>query len=78
MDGSAVWSAYVEGKIDDIRDYCETDVVNTDLVYLRFQQMRGAMTPGERRAEEAFVREQLQAIDAEHWRRFVARWAPAA
>jgi 3'-5' exonuclease len=41
MDGSAVWSAYVEGKIDDIRDYCETDVVNTDPVYLRFQQMRG-------------------------------------
>jgi hypothetical protein len=36
------------------------------------------MTPGERQAEEAFVREQLQAIDAEHWRQFVARWAPAA
>ena len=25
----------------DIRDYCETDVVSTYLVFLRFQLMRG-------------------------------------
>jgi hypothetical protein len=75
MDGSAVWGAYLDGKIDDIRDYCETDVVNTYLVFLRFQQMRGVMTAAERKAEEAYVREQLAAIDAPHWRQFLAAWA---
>ena len=74
MDGSAVWGAYLAGKIDDIRDYCETDVVNTYLVYLRFQQMRGNLTAAERQSEEAFIREQLTAIDAPHWREFLAAW----
>ena len=27
---------YDEGKIKEIRDYCETDVLNTYLVYLRY------------------------------------------
>lgn len=74
MDGSAVWTAWLEGRHDEVRDYCETDVINTYLVYLRFQQMRGAMSATERDAEETLVREQLQAIDAPHWREFVASW----
>jgi predicted PolB exonuclease-like 3'-5' exonuclease len=74
MDGSAVWQGWCDGRIDDIRDYCETDVVNTYLVYLRFQQMRGAMSAEERLAEEAFVRKQLAATGAQHWREFLAAW----
>ena len=75
MDGSAVWGAWLDGKIDDIRDYCETDVVNTWLVFLRFQKMRGAMTAAEHETEIAFVREQLAASDAALWRAFTAAWA---
>ena len=41
MHGSAVWDAFLDGQIDDIRSYCEADVANTYLVYLRFQVMRG-------------------------------------
>ncbi len=78
MDGSAVWGAYLEGRIDEIRDYCETDVVNTYLVYLRFQQMRGIVTAEERLAEEAFVRAQLAATGAAHWAEFVAAWPATA
>ncbi|WIM06012.1 MAG: 3'-5' exonuclease [Candidatus Nitricoxidivorans perseverans] len=74
MDGSAVWGAYLDGRIDDIRDYCETDVVNTYLVWLGFQKMRGAMTAAEHDAEAAFVRGQLAAGDAEHWKEFVSAW----
>jgi predicted PolB exonuclease-like 3'-5' exonuclease len=74
MDGSAVWGAWQDGKINDIRDYCETDAVNTWLVFLRFQQMRGILTADERKAEETLAREQLSAIDAEHWRQFLAAW----
>jgi predicted PolB exonuclease-like 3'-5' exonuclease len=74
MDGSAVWGAWLDGKIDDIRDYCETDVVNTYLVYLRFQRMRGRLSPAEHDAELAFVRGELEKIGAPHWREFIAAW----
>jgi predicted PolB exonuclease-like 3'-5' exonuclease len=75
MDGSAVWGAYQEGRIEEIRDYCETDVVNTYLVYLRFQQMRGVLTRDEYQAELDTVRQALSAIDAAHWKAFLAEWA---
>ena len=74
MDGSAVWGAWLNGGIDAIRDYCETDVVNTYLVYLRFQQMRGQLTAKAHAEEVAFVRAQLAAIDAPHWREFLVAW----
>ncbi len=74
MDGSAVWSAYLDGKIADIRDYCETDVVNTYLVYLRFQLMRGHLTREQHAAEVAFVREQITQLALPHWQAFVAAW----
>ena len=33
MDGSKVCDAFLEGKIKEIRDYCETDALNTCLLY---------------------------------------------
>ena len=43
MDGSKVWDSYARGDIQSIRDYCETDVLNTYLVYLNFQRNRGQL-----------------------------------
>ena len=43
MSGSKVFEAYTAGKISEIRNYCETDVLNTYCVYLRFERMRGIM-----------------------------------
>ncbi len=40
-DGGKVSELFDNGKIKEIRDYCETDVLNTYLVYLRFMQHRG-------------------------------------
>ncbi len=74
MDGSAVWQAWQEGRINEIRDYCETDVVNTYLVYLRFQKMRGALSAAEHEAEEAFVRRSLAELKLPHWSEFLAAW----
>ncbi|MHB8353331.1 MAG: 3'-5' exonuclease, partial [Burkholderiales bacterium] len=45
MDGSAVWQSYQDGNIAGIRAYCETDVLNTYLLYARFQLVRGHLTP---------------------------------
>lgn len=76
MDGGAVWQAYQEGRIGEIRDYCETDVVNTYLVFCRFQQMRGQLTADGFEAECRLVRESLGAIGSPHWREFLSAWAP--
>jgi predicted PolB exonuclease-like 3'-5' exonuclease len=64
----------VSGGLRQIRAYCETDVINTLLVYMRFQCMRGVLTEDDLVAEEALVRATLQAADGEHWREFVAAW----
>ena len=42
--GSQVWDAYRAGELTRIRRYCETDVINTWLIFLRFQHMRGRLT----------------------------------
>jgi len=79
MDGSQVWNAYQRGEIQAIRDYCETDVMNTYLVFLRFQLMRGALSEAGYQAEEKVVREFLTAnSSAEHWQKFNAAWKPPA
>lgn len=75
MDGSKVWDAYKAGKIDEIRNYCETDVANTHLVFLRFQLMRGHLTSSAYEQEIALVKETLGSYPAPHWQEFLAVWA---
>ena len=78
MDGSQVYAAYLDGKRDEIARYCETDVMNTYLLYCRFQKMRGGFTDSEYDREIAYVRETLAAKDEPHWREYLAAWpAPA-
>lgn len=74
MDGSKVWEAYVRGEINAIRDYCETDVANTYLVYLRFQLMRGMLTQEGYAREIALVRDTLAAYPGQHWQEFLHHW----
>jgi len=74
MEGGAVWEAWQAGEVDAIRDYCETDVVNTYLVYLRFQKMRGHLNAAMHDAELTVVREHLASLGAPHWREFLAAW----
>jgi hypothetical protein len=74
MDGSQVWDAYQSGALQAIRDYCETDVLNTWLVFLRFQLMRGAIDPPTHAIECALARDWLQRQPQPHWQAFLARW----
>lgn len=74
MHGSGVWEAYQAGRITEIRNYCETDVVNTYLVYLRFQLMRGALTMEQHKAQCEVVRSTLGKSVEPHWKEFLAKW----
>ncbi len=75
MDGSKVWEAWQNGEIAGIRDYCETDVMNTYLVSLRFRLMRGELSAAEYADEIGFVRGELARLDKAHWHEFLAAWA---
>ncbi len=74
MDGSQVWTHYQQGDIDMIRDYCETDVLNTFLVYLRFECFRGNLTQQQYYDECNLVKTTLQQAQRPHFDAFLTAW----
>ena len=74
MHGSQVWDAYRAGRIADIRAYCETDVINTYLIWLRFHLMRGRIDAGAYRSEVARMREYLAREKKSHFDAYLAAW----
>jgi len=74
MEGGEVEAAVAAGRIDEVRRYCETDVMNTYLLYLRFQLLRGVHSAGEYAKEISLARERMAAAGAPHWQEFLAAW----
>lgn len=74
MSGDKVWDTWLDGGIDGIRSYCETDVVNTYLVYLRFEHMRGRLDDAGLARELDRVRLALGDHDAPHFQEFLSAW----
>ena len=44
IDGSEVYTYFREGRIQEIADYCETDIVNTYRLWLRYELFRGKLS----------------------------------
>ncbi len=74
MAGDKVWDSYLAGDIELIRHYCESDVLNTYLVYLRFQLIRGALSMDAYGAQCERLRKKLSAEDKPHLQKFLAAW----
>ncbi len=74
MDGSRVWEAWQDDRLPAIRAYCETDVLNTYLVYLRFELMRGRLDEASYRAECQSLREVLTGAGQTHLNAFLDAW----
>jgi predicted PolB exonuclease-like 3'-5' exonuclease len=77
MDGSKVWPAWRDGDRASIHDYVEHDVLNTYLVYLRFERMRGGLNPEALAWREAQLRDYLDQAGRVHLDRFLAAWNAA-
>lgn len=78
ITGADVWDHYRAGKLKAIRDYCETDVLNTWLVFLRFQLMRGHLQPDQLEAELKITRDFLRAAtEQQHLQDFLKAWENA-
>lgn len=43
IDGSEVHRYFLDGNIKEIADYCETDIVNTYRIWLRYELFRGRL-----------------------------------
>ena len=74
FSGDQVWDAWLAGNLVGIRQYCETDVLNTYLIHMRFEMMRGRITK-ERYAEELErVKTLLRAGKEPHFAEFLRAW----
>jgi predicted PolB exonuclease-like 3'-5' exonuclease len=74
FSGAQVWDAWQAGNRIGIRRYCETDVLNTYLVFLAFQHQRGQLAVDAWAAERARLRQLLQASAEPHHAEFLAQW----
>ncbi len=73
MSGSKVWEQYAKGEIKAIRDYCETDALNTYLVYLHWQYVRGNLTDDGLNQEHEIIKQSLSKGDP-HLQEFLQVW----
>ncbi len=78
--GSQVAELFDAGKIGEIRDYCETDVINTYLVYLRHQHHTGTLSTEAYNRAIADIIALIEAEGAErpHLNAFMEAWGEAS
>jgi 3'-5' exonuclease len=74
FDGSQVWDAFQRGDLLAIRRYCETDVLNTWLIYLRFELLRARLSREAYAAELERVRAYLGSSTEPHHAEFLRAW----
>ena len=78
MDGSKVWDTWRTGGIESIRNYCETDVANTWLLFCRYQRVSGHLSADEYEGEIALFRTVLSGLPGAHWQEYLAAWPETA
>jgi 3'-5' exonuclease len=61
IDGNDVERYFLEGRIKEIAEYCETDVVNTYRVWLRYELFRGRLSESEHQASERSLADFIEA-----------------
>lgn len=77
MDGSKVWGAWQRGEHDAIRFYCETDAVNTLLLGLRFERMRGTLSGAVEAKKREVVLAALSRLADPGWGSYLSGLSPA-
>jgi predicted PolB exonuclease-like 3'-5' exonuclease len=75
MHGSEVWQHWQDGDLQGIRAYCETDVLNTYLIYLRYELMRGRLDRQTHQGECVRLREYLRSDGRAHFDAFLNAWS---
>jgi 3'-5' exonuclease len=66
IDGAQVAGLVKEGRIQEVADYCESDVVNTYRIWLRYELFRGGLSVEQHAESEASLAAFLRARVAAH------------
>jgi predicted PolB exonuclease-like 3'-5' exonuclease len=74
VGGAKVWQAWQAGETARVRDYCEVDTLNTYLLFVRYQLLRGIFSKDLFEKEQELVRTYLQGQNKPHWREFLQLW----
>ncbi len=74
QSGANVWEQYQAGKIEEIRNYCETDALNTYLIYIRWELLRNNLSTSALEAECVRVRDALSKANKPHLEAFLRAW----
>ena len=60
IDGSKVGQYVAEGRIQEVAEYCETDIVNTYLLFLRYELFRGHIDNMQHDRSVAMLRDHIK------------------
>ncbi len=74
MSGAKVRECIEAGDYEAVRNYCETDVLNTYLLYLRFELLRGRLDRTGYDDACTLVRDALTEAKLPHLDEFLAAW----
>ena len=77
LKGNQVLEKYHEGHIELIRHYCESDVLNTYLIFLKFQLMRGQLDEQAYAFECQLLETYLKQCSQQHLKEFLQKWKPS-
>ena len=64
--GNAVWDLYLEKKMDEIIRYCESDALNTYLIYIQHQYSMGTISEQELNIKKDTLKKFLASQDKPH------------
>ena len=73
-----MFRAYLDGEIQQIRDYCEIDALNTYLIYLRYELIRGAFSKTQYESEIRLVHKWLAESEIQRFSDFANDWQISA
>ena len=77
-DGSQVWSQFLNGRQEEVVSYCETDVLNTYLVYLKYLKLSGGVNEeGYTQLNNEVVEYLVEAVkekEKPHLEKYLATW----
>ncbi|EQD76806.1 polysaccharide biosynthesis protein [mine drainage metagenome] len=72
--GDQVLGQYLNGQLERIDRYCETDALTTYLLYLRLEKMRGDLTADAFRTASGEVTAWLESQTDPYWHDFRSQW----
>mgnify|MGYP001239831273 CR=1 FL=1 len=77
-DGSQVWSQFMHGKQEEVVSYCETDVLNTYLMYLKYLKLSGGVNCEQYSALKNevvnYLNEEVKKKEKKNLKKYLVEW----